>query len=158
MFPTKNSLSAANRKKIIAQLSPLLSDAQDLYSQTKQAHWNVRGANFIALHELFDKIAGEVNDAVDMIAERIAQLGGSPTGTIRVAAKQSRLKEYPLSISDGAKHIDALSSALAAFNAFMVQAIEDTDDLDDEITSDMCTQIARGFDQQLWFLEAHTQK
>lgn len=155
MTTTKNSLSPAIRKKIIAELTPLLSDAQDLYSQVKQAHWNVKGHNFIALHELFDKVADEVNDAGDMIAERIVQLGGQPAGTVRVAAKQSRLKEYPLTASDSAKHIDALSSAVAQFTTFSRKAVDDTAAIGDAITADMLTEITRGLDKQLWFIEAH---
>lgn len=155
MFPTQNSLSAASRKKIIAQLAPLLSDAQDLYSQTKQAHWNVRGANFIGLHQLFDSIGAEVNEAVDTIAERIMQLGGSTQGTIRVAAKQSRLTEYPLTVSDSQKHVAALSSAIGQFTTFSRKAIDDTAAAGDAVTSDMLTGITAGLDKQLWFVESH---
>lgn len=158
MFATHNPLPLASRKKVIAILTPLLADALDLYSQVKQAHWNVRGDNFISLHELFDKIASEASEAGDMIAERIAQLGGSPQGTVRVSAKASRLKEYPLSASDSAKHVAALSAAIGAFNDYAVKAIDATDKAGDAITSDMCTQIARGLDKQLWFVEAHQSK
>jgi starvation-inducible DNA-binding protein len=158
MFTTKNSLPLATRKKIIANLSALLSDAQDLYSQVKQAHWNVRGANFITLHQLFDAIGIEVNDGVDMIAERIMQLGGSTQGTIRVAAKQSRLKEYPLAASDGAKHVEALTAAIAQFTSYSRKAVDETGAAGDAITADMLTQITRGLDKQLWFIEAHNGK
>ena len=156
MFFTKNSLPLAVRKKIIAQLSPLLADAQDLYTQVKHAHWNVRGSNFIALHELFDKIAGEVNGTVDMIAERIAQLGGSPIGSVRVAAKQSRLKEYPLSISEAAKHVEAIANVIGQFAGTSRKAIDATDKAGDAVTADMLTEITRDFDKQLWFIEAHS--
>ncbi len=155
MISTKNSLSAAARKKIIATLAPLLSDAQDLYSQTKQAHWNVRGANFISLHELFDTIATEVNDAVDMVAERIVQLGGVAEGTIRTAAKKSRLKEYAATGNDAAKHVAALASAIAQFSTHSRKAIDETAGQGDAVTSDMLTEITRGLDKQLWFVEAH---
>jgi starvation-inducible DNA-binding protein len=155
MFQTKNSIPQPARKKIIGILSSLLSDSQDLYSQIKQAHWNVRGNAFIALHELFDTIATEVNDDVDMIAERIMQLGGSTQGTVRVAAKQSRLKEYPLAASDVAKHVEAVASAIGQFTAHSRKAVDDTGAAGDAITADMLTQITRGLDKQLWFVEAH---
>lgn len=151
MHTTRNSLTLSARKKQIAILSPLLSDAQDLYSQIKQAHWNVRGATFIALHQLFDSIGSEVNEGVDMIAERIMQLGGTTQGTIRVAAKQSRLKEYPLTAETAAKHVDAVSSAIAQFTTHSRKAIDETD----AVTADMLTEITRGLDKQLWFVEAH---
>lgn len=155
MHPTRNDLPLATRKKVISQLAPLLADAIDLYTQVKQAHWNVRGANFIALHELFDTIAGEVNDAGDLIAERILQLGGVAEGTARVAAKRSRLKEYPLEISDAEDHVESLAAAIASFNAHARDAIDSTDRAGDAVTADMCTEIARGLDKQLWFVEAH---
>ena len=104
MHSTRHTLPLATRKKSIALLAALLADAVDLYSQIKQAHWNVRGPSFIALHELFDKIAEETEDHVDSLAERIAQLGGQPRGTARIAASNSRLKEYPLDISEGPDH------------------------------------------------------
>lgn len=155
MFATKNSLSANARKKIIGLLTPLLSDGQDLYSQVKQAHWNVRGPQFIALHQLFDTIATEVNNGVDTIAERIMQLGGTTQGTLRAAAKQTRLKEYPLNVTDGAKHVDALSSAIAQFTGFSRAAIQEAAEMGDDITADMLTAITSGLDKQLWFIEAH---
>lgn len=158
MNDTKISLSPNVRKKVIALLQPLLSDAQDLYSQVKQAHWNVRGASFIALHELFDTIATEVNDDVDMIAERIMQLGGSAQGTVREAAKATRLKEYIHTTADGSKHVDALSSAIAQFTQNSRKAVDESDEMGDAITADMLTQITRGLDKQLWFVEAHKAK
>src|SRR5579862_6301655 len=80
MFDTRNDLPAGTRTKIIELLNARLADAIDLGAQTKHAHWNVKGPNFIALHELFDKIYSEVSEDVDMIAERIMQLGGSAHG------------------------------------------------------------------------------
>ena len=152
---TKNDIAPAKRKKITDYLNQLLSDALDLKSQTKQAHWNVKGENFIALHELFDKIATEADDTVDLIAERVVQLGGIALGTVRVSAKQSRLKEYPLSATDSQKHVDALSSAIATFNGYARKGIDDTDALGDAVTADMLTGITRSLDKYLWFVESH---
>src|SRR5215510_9486845 len=95
MFKTKNDLAEATRAKVIELLNARLADSIDLQTQTKQAHWNVKGPHFIALHELFDKINEEVEDYVDVIAERIVQLGGVAEGTARMAAKRSSLAEYP---------------------------------------------------------------
>jgi len=155
MHPTKNDIALKTRAQVIACLSPLLADAIALKLQIKQAHWNVKGENFIALHELFDKIASEAEEDADMIAERIVQLGGEAEGTARAVAKNSRLKEYPYTIADGQKHADALSSAIAAFNEMGREAIDKTDELGDAITADMLTQIVRGLDKQMWFVESH---
>src|SRR6201993_1258247 len=110
MFNTKNDISEATRSKAIALLNARLADAIDLQTQTKQAPWNVKGPNFIALHELFDKINEDVEDYVDDIAERAVQLGGVADGTVRTAASRSSLAEYPADTVDGLSHVEALSS------------------------------------------------
>ena len=115
MFKTKNDLPEATREKAIELLNARLADCKDLQTQTKQAHWNVKGPNFIGLHELFDKVNDAVEDYVDEIAERAVQLGGVAEGTARMVAKRSSLAEYPASRSDGPSHVEALSTALAAF-------------------------------------------
>ena len=112
MFKTKNDLSEATRVKVVEQLNARLADCIDLQTQTKQAHWNVKGPNFIALHELFDQINEDVEDYVDDIAERAVQLGGVAEGTARMVAKRSSLREYPANAVGGHSHVDALSAAL----------------------------------------------
>src|SRR5713101_777264 len=109
MHKTKNDLSENVRIKVIDILGARLADSADLMLQAKQAHWNVKGPNFIALHELFDKIVDSAEDYMDLIAERVMQLGGAVEGTVRAAAKKSSLDEYPLHISDGRDHVDALA-------------------------------------------------
>src|SRR2546422_2089473 len=115
MFKTKNDLPEERRKQVIEILANRLADCTDLEAQAKQAHWNVKGPSFIALHELFDKVYDNVQEYADLIAERIAQLGGVAEGTVRAVAKRSRLPEYPAAIASGKEHVDALSRALAFF-------------------------------------------
>jgi len=154
---TKIDITTGTREKIIAILSQRLADASDLKSQAKQAHWNVKGMNFIALHELFDGVANELDPYVDDIAERITTLGGVALGTVRVAARNSTLSEYPLEITDGASHVDALSNALADFGKKVRADIDAADALGDKDTADLLTGISRGIDKLLWFVEAHLQ-
>lgn len=156
MHTTHNDLALATRKKVNAVLLPLLADASDLYSQLKQAHWNVRGAGFIAVHELFDAVAAEVSGAVDEIAERIMQLGGEAPGTVRASAKTSRLKEYPHLRAEVAKHVEAVAKALGTFNALARKGIDGADAAGDAVTADILTQITGKLDKQLWFVEAHS--
>ena len=125
--------------------------------QMKQAHWNVKGPNFIGLHELFDRIDEAVESYVDLIAERIVQLGGIAEGTVRVSAARSRLEEYPLLIGDGRDHVDAVSTALAAFGHEVRESIDEAADLEDADTADLFTEISRGIDKWVWFVEAHAQ-
>jgi starvation-inducible DNA-binding protein len=157
MFKTKNDLSETIRGKAIELLNARLADAIDLQTQTKQAHWNVKGPDFIALHELFDKINEDVEDYVDELAERVVQLGGVAEGTARMAAKRSALSEYPANTVEGRSHVDALSSALAAFGKLARKGIDQADEIGDLDTADIFTEISRGTDKWLWFVEAHLQ-
>ncbi|MCO6511980.1 MAG: DNA starvation/stationary phase protection protein Dps [Aridibacter famidurans] len=157
MHETKIDIGKDKREQVIAMLNARLSDSIDLKSQAKQAHWNVKGPSFIALHELFDQVAGEVEGYTDMIAERVTSLGGTAEGTVRVAAEKSSLKQYPMEIADGRDHVEALSAALAEYAKANRANIEDADEAGDLVTADLFTEIARGTDKLLWFVEAHVQ-
>lgn len=157
MYTTKNSFPEKSRQQIITILQQNLADATDLMLQAKQAHWNVKGPSFIALHELFDKVSEDSEEYVDLMAERIVQYGGVAEGTVRVAAKRSRLPEYPLGIAQGREHVQALSQSLASFGENLRNAIDQADELGDKDTADIFTEISRGVDKYLWFVEAHNQ-
>lgn len=157
MHPTRNSLPADVRASVIDVLTPLLADAVDLFTQVKQAHWTVKGATFMQLHELFDSVAEEAEEWADLIAERIAQLGGQAQGTARVSGARSRLAEYPLLATAGAEHVEAVSARLAAFGGHARAAIDAVSRLGDQAGADICTEVVRGVDQQLWFVESHGQ-
>jgi len=157
LHKTKIDITEDKRQELIAILNQSLADAADLKSQAKQAHWNVKGPSFIALHELFDRVATEVDVYIDDLAERITTLGGTAMGTVRLAAANSSLSEYPHEISDGTAHVDALSSALADFAKKARIDIDRTDELGDKDTADLYTEISRGIDKLLWFVEAHIQ-
>ena len=156
MFKTKNDLSESTRSKAIELLNARLADCKDLQTQVKQAHWNVKGPNFISLHLLFDKINDDVENYVDEIAERAVQLGGVAEGTARMVARRSSLAEYPAAV-DGRSHVQALSSALAAFGQSARKAIDESNTLGDLDTADIFTEVSRGIDKWLWFVEAHLQ-
>jgi len=158
MYPTKSDLAEGTRRQMIELCNARLADAIDLQTQTKQAHWNVKGPHFIALHELFDKVNADVEDYVDLIAERAVQLGGAVEGTARSVAKRSMLTEYPaVKGGDGNEHVDALSSALASFGKLARAAAGDSDRAGDANTNDIFVEISRGVDKWLWMLEAHLQ-
>jgi starvation-inducible DNA-binding protein len=157
MYRTKNDLPEDTRINGIALLNQRLADCIDLQTQCKQAHWNVKGSNFIALHKLFDEINEAVQDYVDLIAERIVQLGGIAEGTARSVAQRTTLIDYPATISSGAEHVAALSDALSQFGRTTRIGIEEMNELSDAVSADMLTEISRGVDQWLWFVEAHQQ-
>jgi starvation-inducible DNA-binding protein len=158
MFDTRNDLDEATREKLVTLLNARLADTFDLYSQLKQAHWSVRGSDFIQLHELYDTVAESVLEFVDEIAERATALGGLATGTVRMAAEASSLDEYPLDAIAGEETVQVVADRLATYGAAVREAIDVTDsELGDIDTSDLFTEISRSIDKHLWFVEAHVQ-
>jgi starvation-inducible DNA-binding protein len=158
MYKTKIDLPEKMRRNVIVILNDRLAEAIDLQSQVKQAHWNVKGPHFIALHELFDKISDVMLEQIDLIAERITSLGGTAEGTVAVAARRSKLKNYPLSITAGKDHLLYLSTQLAFYGKSARAAITDCDELGDADTADLFTGVSRDLDKYLWFVEAHLQE
>jgi starvation-inducible DNA-binding protein len=157
MFNTSIDIPQDAREQLVELLNQQLADTFDLMSQTKQAHWNVKGRDFYQLHELFDELAANLAGHVDSIAERATALGGTALGTARMAAENSRLSEYPTDISESMQHVECLTERYAALAAGLRQAINEADELDDQATTDLFTEIVRDVDKHLWFLEAHLQ-
>lgn len=157
-FSTEIDLAAETRKKMIALLNQQLADTFDLFSQTKQAHWNVKGEQFYQLHKLYDDLAAELLGYVDLIAERATALGGAAQGTVRMANDSSRLTEYPAGGIDSMPSVKALAEQYAALAATTREAIDTADEAGDMDTADLFTEVSRGLDKSLWFLEAHLQK
>jgi len=157
MHKTKIDLPADKRASLIALLNDRLADLIDLQMQAKQAHWNVRGPNFIALHELFDQVATDVLPFIDETAERIATLGGIADGGLPTVAKRSKLPPYPTDAVSGCQHVDALSTALATAGKLVRAAIDEAAALGDADAADLLTGASRAIDLKLWFVEAHHQ-
>lgn len=157
LHPTRIDIPEATRIKLIELLNKSLAATLDLKTQVKQAHWNVKGKDFFQLHTLFDEIAGEVEEFVDTVAERITTLGGTALGTARLAAEHSILPEYPHNIYTGLDHIEALAERFGAYANHVRAAIQTSNELGDADTADLYTQISRQIDMRLWFLEAHIQ-
>ena len=157
LYETENDISKKRRSELNALMNLRLASLVDLQMQMKQAHWNVKGPSFIGLHELFDKVAEAVEEYVDLIAERIVQLGGIAEGTVRVAVSRTRLPEYPLEIAEGIAHVEAVARALSTFGQEARKTIDEVNALDDADTADLFTEISRGIDKWLWFVEAHSQ-
>ncbi|MDZ4790065.1 MAG: DNA starvation/stationary phase protection protein Dps [Hyphomicrobiales bacterium] len=155
MHTTHNTLPEKIRRQSVELLNKHLATAIDLHAQVKQAHWNVRGAGFIAIHELFDKVSEAVEEYSDQIAERAGGLGGAAHGTIQIAAERSFLVPYALDIADVNAHVFAVSSALAAFGQSAREAVGLATEFGDADTADLFTEISRGIDTQLWFVESN---
>jgi starvation-inducible DNA-binding protein len=156
-FTTRIDLGLETRQHMIALLNQQLADSFDLYSQTKQAHWNVKGAQFYQLHELFDELAGQLVEHIDQIAERVTALGGVALGTARMASGASRLPEYPNDATGSLPSVEALATGYASLAATTRSAIDTAAQNGDMATSDLFTEVSRSLDKALWFLEAHLQ-
>jgi starvation-inducible DNA-binding protein len=157
LYATKIDIPEEIRVQVIGILNQTLASTLDLKTQAKQAHWNVKGPQFLQLHELFDELATELEDFVDLVAERATALGGVALGTARIAAAHSDLPEYPLDAQGGLDHVNALIGRYAVYAKSVRENIGKTDELGDADTADLYTGISRAIDKRLWFLESHVQ-
>jgi starvation-inducible DNA-binding protein len=157
-FNTRIDLEIDVRQQMVTHLNQSLGNLFDLYSQTKQAHWNVKGEEFYQLHELFDEIAEELVKFMDMVAERATALGGEALGTVRMAASASQIDEYPAGVFDGLEVVEALAERYTRVAATVREGIDAAEEAKDMATSDLFIDVVRGLDKSLWFLEAHLQK
>jgi len=157
MFETRIDIEAEAREQMIDLLNTQLAATFDLYSQNKHAHWNVKGRDFMQLHELFDRLAEEVLPFVDKIAERITALGGVAEGTVRRAAGSTELSDFPEGVADGMQVVETMAGCYAAIAASTREAIDTAEQAEDMATADLFTEVVRTLDKHLYFLEAHLQ-
>ena len=157
-YQSRNDLSANAKTVSIGILNARLADSIDLALLTKQAHWNIKGPNFIALHEMIDGFRTELDEHVDTMAERVVQLGGTALGTTQTVVSATTLKPYPTDIHASTEHLAALIERYARVASTVRGAIDETGNAGDADTADLLTAFSRALDKQLWFLEAHTEK
>jgi starvation-inducible DNA-binding protein len=157
LHPTRIDIPEKLRSQLCDILNETLATTFDLYSQTKQAHWNVKGVHFYQLHLLFDEMAGELDEYTDMFAERITTLAGTAFGTVQMAAKASILPDYPRDLDEGMLHVATLADRWAQYGEMLRENIDVCDHLGDKDTADLYTEVSRDIDKRLWFLEAHLQ-
>ncbi len=157
MFESAIDLDQSTRKQMVNVLRQEMADLFDLYSQTKQAHWNVKGSLFIALHELFDQLAEEILPLVDTMAERITALGGVARGTARMTADQTRLPEFPANTFKDIDVLKAVVERYAHVASTVREAVDVANDAGDQATTDLFIEVSRTLDKSLYFLEAHLQ-
>ncbi|MDY8107602.1 DNA starvation/stationary phase protection protein Dps [Fulvimarina sp. 2208YS6-2-32] len=157
LHPTKHPLSENTRGAMVELLQTHLATALDLTYQTKQAHWNVKGMNFIAVHKLFDELHETAEEYVDSIAERLTALGGQAKGTVQAASENSILEPYPLDLVDSEAHLRRLSDSYAVWSKALMAAISEASEAGDDLTEDLITEVGRGIDEALYFLESHFQ-
>jgi starvation-inducible DNA-binding protein len=157
MFESRNSLGEDVRAQMVELLNQQLADTLDLYTQAKQAHWNVKGRDFFQLHELFDTLADTLPAHIDEIAERVTALGGKACGTVRMSAASSRLEEFPSDLREGMDFVATLADRYASYGATVREGIDTAQDAGDADTADLLTDISREIDKHLYFLESHLQ-
>jgi starvation-inducible DNA-binding protein len=156
-FSSRIDIDEKTRQEVIGTLNEQLADTFDMFSVAKQAHWNVKGAQFFQLHELFDLIAEGLLPYVDMIAERITALGGLAMGTVRMAAEATRLEPYPIDVVDSLETVELVADRLANLAASTRKAADQAEKLEDMDTNDLFVEVSRDLDKWLWFVEAHLQ-
>ena len=154
-FSNHVALPDEAKETLVSTLNIALATTNDLHSQVKQAHWNIKGPQFFARHELFDTMAGRLRDFADDIAERATTMGGYATGTTRLSAQSSKLPEYDLRAVDGKQHIKVLVDRFSDYTKFVRAAIQEAAENGDPATEDLYTEILRGTELDMWFLESH---
>ena len=157
MHKTMNPISENIRGSMVELLQTHLATAVDITYQTKQAHWNVKGMNFIAVHELFDDLHEETEEYVDTIAERLTAIGGQAHGTVQAASENSLLDPYPLDLVKSEDHLKRLTESYAKWSAAIAEGIEEASEAGDPLTEDLLTAIGRGLDKGIYFMESHFQ-
>ena len=155
---TRNDLPSNTKTTMIALLNQNLAATIDLALITKQAHWNLKGPQFIGIHEMLDGFRTEQDDLTDKVAERITALGGTAYGTTQTITASSQLAPYPTDIYAIADHLAALIDRYSVFANAVRENIDETDEAGDPDTADLFTEISRAVDKHLWFLEAHVQE
>lgn len=155
---TRNDMPSNAKSTAISLLNQNLTTLIDLALITKQAHWNLKGSNFIGVHEMLDGFRDTIDEHVDIIAERVVQLGGTALGTTQTVAESSKLKAYPTDIYKVHDHLLALIERYGDAANDMRKAIDEADEAGDADTADIFTAASRALDKNLWFLEAHIQE
>lgn len=157
LHKTQIDIEQSDRMALVNELNRSLATALDLQMQVKQAHWNVKGSDFYQLHLLFDEMADELNEFVDTIAERATILGGTALGTLQLVSELTLLPAYPIDIYQGSAHLDTLISRYGIYANALRNSIQFAEQHHDADTADLFTEVSRGIDKRLWFLEAHIQ-
>jgi len=158
MHQTRNDLQSNAKTAAIELLNARLADTIDLALLTKQAHWNLKGPRFIAIHEMLDSFRDQIDDYIDTMAERVVQLGGTALGTTQTVAKGTTLPPYPTNIYAIQDHLPALIDRYGTVANAVRKAIDAAAEVGDASTADIFTEASRGLDKALWFLEAHVQE
>lgn len=158
LYPTRNDIPEKQREKVVGVLNARLAELIDLALVIKQAHWNLKGPQFIAVHEMLDGFRTGIDAHVDEVAERLVQLGGTAQGTVQHVSQNTSLKSYPGNIHCIEDHLTALADHYAGVGATVRKAINEIDELEDVDSSDLLTGVSRTLDSNLWFIEAHLQE
>jgi len=156
MNPTAVALAENIRQELVTILNATLASTLDLQTKVKQAHWNVKGAQFFARHELFDQLADHLRERADTVAERASTLGGTTTGTLRMAVKETKLPEYDVKGKTGKDHVEALVRQYGKYCGMLRENVAESGKRD-PATEDLMTETLREAELDLWFLESHLQ-
>lgn len=154
-FPTRVALDEATCRELNGHMNVLLASTMDLYTQIKQAHWNIKGPHFFARHQLFDEVAAHARTWGDEIAERISTLGGYAAGTVKDASEQSQLESYDIAAVQGIAHIRVVVDRMAQYCKMTREMASMAARMKDPVTEDLCIEVLRQAEQDMWFLESH---
>jgi len=135
-------------------LTPVVLGLQALAVNGKQAHWNVRGANFIAIHELLDSVVDHAQDWADEAAERVVALGLPVDARLATVAGKVAPTSVPAGFTPWDEMVRDIIADMDLVIADVQAAIDGLDEVD--LTSqDVVISIKEGIEKDRWFLFAH---
>lgn len=152
---TTKSAKRTPTADVVDTLNYHVALAADLRSQVKQAHWNVVGPNFIALHHLFDEQAEFLLAHVDLFAERVRALRGVARGTVRMAAAESPLEDIEADDLPSDVAVRAILERFETYSESLAVAIEASAKAKDATTQDIYIEAQRQVDLHAYFLRSH---
>ena len=143
-------------KEIALLLNTLLADEYVLYTKTRNAHWNIQGANFIELHTFFESQYVVLEVTIDNVAERIRALGHFAMGSLRDFTALSRISEQNHDFTDAKNIIKTLMEDHEAVIRSLRKEIGDVGEkLKDAGTADFLTGLMEQHEKMAWMLRAH---
>lgn len=153
-MPSRNDLNDNAKKTSVEVLGGVLADSIDLYNMTRHAHWNVKGPQFLSLHELFEQFYTQLATDIDDVAERLVTLGGTAMGVSQAIPGTTRLPPYPAEIRQGQEHLVQLLQRYGRVAKALREGIDATDEAGDADTADLLTGLSRNIDKAVWMMEA----
>jgi starvation-inducible DNA-binding protein len=156
---TNIGIKDENRQAVAAQLAKLLADEYVLYTKTRNAHWNVEGPDFHAMHLFFEAQYQQLDELMDSVAERIRKIGHYAPATLTQLLKLTHLTEATERDNDSLGFLRELLEDHERIITFLRGNINAfANEYGDLGTSDYITGLMETHEGMAWMIRAHFKK